>query len=170
MTSNPWAGSRPIARVLRGAREGTGPGGMHMQILCAVSLEKVRNRAKWNSRGLVSQTQSELRFLAHVLVMFIRSITELVPWLWKPHHHPSSQSGDTCVVNGYDRQSWFPHSGCGGAPRDLRGQLHNCASKTDQRAKQKLHSKEETWYQWHACVLPPLIEVRVYLEPGDSST
>lgn len=40
-----------------------------------------------------------------------------------------------CSIGIIDRQSWFPHSGCHGAPRDLRPIACLLRKKADQRAK-----------------------------------
>jgi hypothetical protein len=66
-----------------------------------------------------------------------------------------------------DRESWFPHSGGGGAPRDLHGQLHVCCVKKPIKGRSwKLEaSLQRSKTGTTGAHSPAPIEVRVYLGP-----
>lgn len=70
-----------------------------------------------------------------------------------------------CSIGMFDRQSWFPHSGFGGAPRKSSTWpiARLLRKKADQKGEVGSFQKRKTGTGAHS---PALIELRVYFRPG----
>jgi hypothetical protein len=143
------ANYRPAFSAARG--RGGGSGG---RVRCKFAQRIIRKEGP-KSRKMGFPWSSQLCSISAQCACAHNSLSDVVPRLWNPiiivvviRDPLTIGDAPMCSTGIIDRQSWYPHWGCGGAPRNLvNGLLHVCCVKKPIKGRSwKLHfsiSEEE---------------------------